>query len=621
MTASVPRERNDGSPGRPQVLPLLNAAARVVAVVEERTAPDAEPTGVFRVGFALQHGVPFTVDVRAEDFDAFGWLTPATRGRVFIPSDDRKARGFARVAIIATAGNAERVQRRAFLGWERAPTSPAGWMFAHAGGALGAGGPVEGFDVRPPDALARYRLPAPPDGDALRAAALAVLDFAEAGGAAGARVILPCLGATLRAALGPVDKGVTVYLAAPPGVGKSYLASLCQRFYGAGFGADAPPVSFLDKRATDAGAALLLAAAGDVLVWCDDAKDTGVELASRVVHMHFNRAVDAKGRRDGSLRVVQRPRATVLLVTGELAPRGHSVRQRAVMIDMPDRPGDLSRFDALASAGVFAEATSAIITWHLRTLAGDARGDLDMMRRTDRDAAKAWALDGTGREGELFGPLANGLVTLATWLEEILPEQGARIEALRTRSREALSQVFGEQSAHVAEEAPAVRVVELLASAIAAGSAHVAWRATDGRLTSPPAEPTTWGWRPSSDGLRGEGERVGVILPAMGGAVALNAATALRVAARMARDLSHPLPMDTTRLGAALYRAGLLAFAEERATGRRIAVDPTALPPVGGVNPGCRVRGVEGGQQRLLLLRPEALGMGFDLDVGRVEEL
>jgi hypothetical protein len=107
----------------------------------------------------------------------------------------------------------------------------------------------------------------------------------------------------------------------------------------------------------------------------------------------------------------------------------------------------------------------------------------------------------------------------------------------------------------------------------------------------------------------------------MGGAVALNAATALRVAARMARDLSHPLPMDTTRLGAALYRAGLLAFAEERATGRRIAVDPTALPPVGGVNPGCRVRGVEGGQQRLLLLRPEALGMGFDLDAGRVEEL
>lgn len=584
----------------PEPLELLNAAARVVAVIEERAAPDAAPVVHWRVAFARRHGAPVAVEIPAREFAGLAWMDATVPG-VCVPSPKRDARELAQTALRFTAADATRVRRRAYLGWERAEVG--GWMFIHAAGALGADGPVEGVDVRVPDALAPFKLPPPPAGAELRAAALAVLDFAETGGDSGARVILPCLGATIRAGLGPVEKGVTVWLSAPPGVGKSYLASLCARFYGAGFTPDAPAVSFLDKRATDAGVVNVLAAAGDVLVWCDDAKESGVELASRVAHVHFNRAADAKSLRAGGLRATVRPRSTVLLVTAEARARGHSVRQRVIDLEMQgtparrDAPG-LERFDALASAGVFARATSAIV-------ARAAAGDRELARRRDREAAHAWGLEGTGREGELFGPVAAGLEALTTWLRDVLPEERSRVDALAIRGRKALAGVFAEQGAAVAEESPAVRTVRILAAAVSAGAAHVAEIGPQGKRIAPREAPDAWGWRESGDGMRGSGDCIGFLLPNVPGIVAVDTEAALAVAERRA-PRAHPLDTDGERFGAALYRAGLLAIVERRDGGARVAYDPAKPLPLATIKTTCRAR-PGGPQQRLLFLRASAL--------------
>ncbi len=597
MVATVPA-KGDRAPER---LPLLNAAPRVVAVVAERAAPDATPERFVHYQFARDGGAITEVELRATDIATTPWMD--AHG-LYVPSTERKARDLALNTLRELATRAPIVQRRAYLGWER---TAEGWMFVHAAGAIDAGGAVEGVDVRVRDSLSRFALPAPPTGAALREAALTVLAFAEAGGASGARVILPCLAATVRACLGPVEKGVTVWLSAQTDVGKSYLASLCARFYGPAFTRDAPAVSYLPGRSSEPGIIGLLAAAGDVAVWCDDAKEQGVTLASRVTHVHFNRAGDAKSRRDGAARATVRPRATVKLVTGETPPRGHSVRNRAVMVAMHgtaerrDAPG-IDRFDGPASAGVFAAATAAMIRWHLQRLT--ARGESpEDMRRRDRAMAGAWELNGNGREGERFGPLAAGLDTLCEWLSEVLPDAASRVEALRRRARDVLAALLAEQTAAVAEESPAARFVGILASAIVAGHAHVAEVDPQGARRAPKVRADAWGWGPSGDGLKGAGTRIGLLLPSVPGAVALDTAAAVRLAKQWTRDGDRPVDVDEERVGAMLYHSGALHTVELKAGGKRVTCDGANLRPLAEVNTGVRY----GGRRGWLFVRAELL--------------
>lgn len=602
--ATIPGKSERAGPER---LPLLNAAPRVVAVVAERAAPNATPERFVHYQFARAGGAISEVELRATDIATTPWMDAHA---LYVPSTERKARDLALNTLRELATRAPIVQRRAYLGWER---TADGWMFVHAAGAIDAGGAVEGVDVRVRDTLAQFALPAPPSGAELREAALTVLAFAEAGGASGARVILPCLAATVRACLGPVEKGVTVWLSSAPGVGKSYLASLCARFYGPAFTPDAPAISYLPGRSSEPGAIKRLAAAGDVMAWADDARREGVKLASAIVQVHFNRAGDAKSRRDGSDRAEVRPRTTCMIVTGEALPMGHGERTRAVMVamhgtpkrgDVParfDAPG-IGRFDGPASAGVFAATTAAMIRWHLQHL--ESRGESpEDMRRRDRAMAIAWGLNGDGREGERFGPLAAGLDTLCEWLSDVLPDAAARVEALRRRARDVLAALLAEQTAAVAEESPAARFVGILASALLSGAAHVAEVDARGARKAPSERASAWGWNPSGGDLKGAGDRIGLLLPTAPGAVVVDVAAAVKLAKRWTRDGDRSIDIDEERVGSMLYHAGALHTVELKDTGRRVRCDPANLRPLAEVKTGVRV-----GQQRgFLFVRAELL--------------
>lgn len=74
------------------------------------------------------------------------------------------------------------------------------------------------------------------------------------------------------------------------------------------------------------------------------------------------------------------------------------------------------------------------------------------------------------------------------------------------------------------------------------------------------------------------------------------------------RELGSTLDTDADRFGAALYRAGFLAWVERRAGGR-VACDPANPLPLNDVHTGIRARAV-GGQNRVFAVRAELLGGG-----------
>src|SRR6266404_701828 len=110
-----------------------------------------------------------------------------------------------------------------------------GWMkhgpqcvYLHAAGALGAAGPVSGFELQLPIALQHYRLGWAEDRSALVGAVRSSLRCLSVAPDA---ISFPLLGAVYRAPLGPVD--FSMFLTGQTGVFKTALATLCQQHFGA----------------------------------------------------------------------------------------------------------------------------------------------------------------------------------------------------------------------------------------------------------------------------------------------------------------------------------------------------------------------------------------------------
>lgn len=568
---------------------LANFSPRIIESVAEFASPNAAPVNTLRVGLAFAGGAPVTGEITAADLISGEFFERIShRAEVYGGRDVRRHLCIAMQRL--SAGSPVRT-RRAFTGYVRDASRPEGWIYQHAAGAIAAEGAIEGAEVCLPDGLNGFALPDPPEGEALRAAALAVLELCEV---QPSRVILPVVALAVRAVLGPTAKGMVVWLYGPTGTGKSLVASIVQRFNGAGLLKETVSFLSVEGGASDSsygGALRRLAAVGDAAVFLDEAKnERGVALASAVAHAVFNRSVSSKLRRDGSDRNAARPRSHAV-ITAELAPRGESASNRMCALHMTERCADLTRFDALATEGAFARATAALISWHLGSLARDGDGDLDAVLLRDRGMASAWDLGAGDRAAEVLGPLAVGADTLATWLSEVLPDHSERAEAVRDRARGVLAELATERVSFNAEEDPARRCIELAADALRAGAVHVVKIASNG-LHGAPANPDAWGWRPGRDGtLERRGECLGYLVEEHPEHAAINRGALLKAAKARARELDHPLPLDARSIGPALDRAGLLKTGEEK--------DGTRYTP--------RVRLGKGARVRLLLIRREAL--------------
>jgi hypothetical protein len=535
-------------------VPLANFTARIV---EQVTVDDgAERRTVLALEGKLSDGTALPrAEVPADQFAWMRWVTAAWGTKAVVYAGAQTA-DHARVAVQVLSEGVRTRTVYGHLGWREVGGR---WLYLHAGGGLGADGPVEGVEVQPPEALAGFVLPEPPAGAALTAAvgaSLALLD-----GLAPDRIVFPLLAGVYRAALGEAAGALdlSLFLAGPHGAGKSELAALAQQHHGPALDARHLPGAW----SSTANALECLAfTAKDALLVVDDFKPGGAagdrqrleRDADRLLRAQGNRAGRQRLRSDGTLRPGRPPRG-LILSTGEDVPAGQSLRGRALVLEVG--PADvaplakLTPYQRHAAAGLYALALAGYARW-LAARYADLCRRLPAERAALRERAQTGA--GSPRTPGMVADLALGL---RLFLDFAL-EAGAITEAeradLERRGWAALQEAAAAHAKHVQAAEPTAVFLRLLAGALASGRAHVA--GPDGGA---PPNAAAWGWRrvPTASGQdwQPQGRRVGWL---DGGELYLEPEAAHAEAQRLAGEQGEALAVSPRTLWQRLRERGLL---------------------------------------------------------------
>lgn len=549
---------DDGQP-RVSYTPLTNFVARIAGDVA-RDDGSGEVTRAFDMEAVLgERQRRFTIP--ASQFAGMGWVTEHLgAGAIVYPG--QSAREHARVAIQMLSG--EVPERRVFThtGWRQIDGRR---LYLHAGGVIGqVGQDGQVFDVQIdlPAPLARALLPTPPAGEervpAIRAS-LGLLDLAPD------TVTVPVFAAIYRAVLGETD--LALHLTGETGEGKTELAALAQQHYGAGFDARNLPGSWLS---TGNALEAVAFAAKDMLIVVDDFVPGADPQAAARLYREAERLLRAQGNAAGRLRL--RPDATLrpakpprglILSTGEDVPRGHSLRARLLILELPKGNLDWSRLTACqreAAEGQYAPAMAAFVAWVADRFA-EVQADLRRETLALREAAQRSALH--RRTPAIVASLGAGLRIWLRFAQDAGALSPEAAERLWQRAWAALGAVAAAQAGQQAASEPASRFLTLVAAALASGRAHLA--APDGGA---PADAQAWGWRSDGEHVRPLGERIGWV---DGEALYLEPEVSYAVAQRLARDGGDALPVSASTLRRRLAERGYLIreSAREAVTARR----------------------------------------------------
>ncbi len=533
---------------------LTNFTARIVADVVKDDG--AESRREIEIEGSLR-GRTSRFLLPADSFHVMAWpIKYLGSGAVVEPGFGLRDR--ARAAIQELSGEVSERTVYAHVGWR---TIDGRHAYLHAGGALGAAGPIDGVEVSLGPPVDRYALPTPPAGVALAAAvraSLHVLDVAPD------CVTVPSLGAAYRAALGRADFGL--FIAGQTGLGKSELAALVQQHFGAGMDRQNLPGTW-----SSTGNALesLAFLAKDAVLVVDDFAPTGSQTDVQRFHRDADRLLRAQGnsagrhrlRSDTSVRAARAPRG-IVISTGEDVPRGQSARARVLIIEIEKgmiRLSDLTAHQEAAASGRFAEAMAGYVCW----LAGRA-GELEAAWSADVKALRS-AARGSGSHARTPEIVAN-LATGWRWWLSYAVDAGALTQsdasALWLQVWAALGKAAAAQVEHQRGSEPTVRFLELVASAVATGRAHIANPNGD-----PPARPEAWGWRQRTFGTgdyardewQPQGRRIGWVDDA---GLYLDPEGSFVAAQEIGNVSGDPLPILQKTLAKRLCERGLLVAAE-----------------------------------------------------------
>jgi hypothetical protein len=425
-------------------------------------------------------------------------------------------------------------------------------VFLHAGGALGATGVVSNINVRLPEALARYNLPAPPTGADLTAAVRASLG---ALGVGPPHITVPLVASAYRAPLGPAPFSVDTY--GKTESFKTAVVAVIQQHYGAGMDESGLPSSW---SSTANSIEALAFYAKDVLFTVDDfvlagslqdaARKHGE--ADRVHRAQANQRGRQRMRSDQSLRPPMHPRG-LIVSTGEELPRGQSLRNRMCTLEFKANEiavDQLTECQQLAGRGEYAKAMSGYIVWMLV--------HYDALRNARADALASlrdWAAShGIGlRTATVIAELAWGWLALMSFAHDAGLGQ-EEVAAFTSFGLQALIDAGRRQRPLQAESDPVSRFIDLVNSALASGRAHVA-----GVGGEPPFPPAAWGWREilsrESSSWSPQGERIGWIGD---NDLYLDPAAPRAVAQQVAREGGDPLLISSYTLHQRLHERGLL---------------------------------------------------------------
>lgn len=499
------------------------------------------------------------------------WVSRLPWADVMYP---RTPRGRSEVvnAIMQTSGAVPMVTSYQVLGWRERPDG-AGWMYVHAGGAVGARGPIDGIRVEIDQALSGYVLPAPPTTREELAAAWAAT--VEPLDRLPARVVAPVVGAAVRALLGECP--ATVMLVGSSGSLKSGVAALGLQHYAPGARYDQLPVQASEDLATMTSLEELRYLAGHSLFVADDlAPDRGAqraaERANLLARTQGNRAGKLRARRDGGLRPTHRPRGLQLL-TGEDGAGTYSAETRMVYLRL--RPGDidpdvLAELDTAGRPAARAAATAAMAQHYAARMPLD-----DWVRQARAGYASALresdaASDGiASRITDTVAELAVGWRALLAWARAAGVIDEAEAERRWEQAWAGLLEAKVATLRATTQRTMPERFAELLRSALGS-AAFIA----DPSGSVPP-DALRWGWPDNwpvrLDGTppRPAGQRC--IGWTDGTRVWLEPGAAFAVAEAQGRAESDPLNVTKRRIGFELRDAGILRT-EQASDGARTEV-------------------------------------------------
>jgi hypothetical protein len=548
----------------PVPIALCNFSARIV---DDMVHDDgAEQTRYLAVEGTLASGQPLSrANVLAAEYARMEWIVPSW-GTHAVVYAGLGTKDHLRTALQLLSGDVPSRTIYRHLGWRKIGVD---WVYLHAGGAVGASGLADDIPVILPEALAGFRLPAPPEGAKLADAVRASLGLLRLGPD---RLTFPLVAAVYRAVLGDTD--FALHLAGPTGAYKSEAAALAQQHFGPGMVRKNLPASW-----SSTGNALegLAFTAKDALLAVDDFCPVGSSAdvqryhkeADRLFRGQGNRAGRQRLRADATLRPAKPPRG-LMLSTGEDTPRGQSLRARLLVLDVS--PGDfgpqppaanptLSACQRDANGGKYAAALAGFIRW-LAPQLDDIRGGLLDELTELRDQARS---DGQhARTPGIVADLALGL----RYLLDFALVVGAIAETERAelwkRGWGALTEAAAVQAAHLATAEPTGLFLRLLSAAVASGYAHIANVDCD-----EPPEPQRWGWRleqfRTKDGTdfvaRPQGVRVGWLVE---GELYLEPEASFAAVQCFARDQNESFAVTAHTLRRRLKEKGLLASVDDR---------------------------------------------------------
>jgi hypothetical protein len=473
---------------------LTNFSARIIGDVSRDDG--AESTRAFEIEARVGER-SFTFVVSAAQFAGMRWVTEHLGARAVVYAGQGTA-DHARTAIqlFSRAPAARTVY--AHTGWRKLGEA---WAYLHGGGAIGEGGTVADIEVSLPPELTAFKLGFPADPIAAIRASLKLLDLGPD------RITVPAYGAIWRSILGDAD--FSVFLYGSTGVFKTELGALIQAHFGAGFNSRRLPTSFTSTANTNESLAF---AAKDAVLMVDELHPPASGNEREVMHRDAARLLRSQGnaagrgrmRADGTLRPPKPPRG-LLLATGEELPRGQSVHARLFIFEI--QRGDISAEKLTvcqqdAAAGLYAESAASFIRW-LAPRLDDARSEFDAVRREVR----AQVQHDHARTVDIRAQLTAALSIFIGFLLETGVIDDAEGRLLQARTGKALAEAADEQSQYVSGAEPTAAFLRLLASAIGAGSAHVA----DRTGCAPGGDEAACGWRSEENGdqWRAQGPRVG----------------------------------------------------------------------------------------------------------------
>ena len=246
----------------------------------------------------------------------------------------------------------------------------------------------------------------------------------------------------------------------------------------------------------------------------------------------------------------------MILSTGEEIPRGHSIRARLLLLELPKgaiSPNQLTECQRYGASGLYAEAMGGFI----QRVAGRYEQRRAALVQRAAELRHGVADPAHARTAEMIANLKAGFDAYLEFAHDCQAVDSVGRKHLADRSWEALQMVAAAQAQHHLVTEPTARFLALLRTCLTSGRAY--FQANKGN--TPERSPESYGWRFDNQNWKSQGDCIGW---ADGEDIYLEPTAAYRVVQMMARDMNEPFATSEQTLKKRLFQKGLLASVEAK---------------------------------------------------------